>query len=248
MRKFLSCFFVIVLCLALLASCGKKTDTTAQTDTAADGTDTAAAAAAALPQLSGPKDGDTVVVFETSKGTFKAVLYADAAPKTVENFLALVNKGYYSNILFHRVVANFVIQSGDPTGTGTGGKSASGAAIPNEVSETLHNFTGALGMANNKADNNQSQFYVVCANTVPQETLDAMAALPDDGYPAQVVDAYKQLGGQPTLDYRYTVFGQVYEGLDVVAKIAAVKVDDNSKPVKDVKLLSVTVETYAAQK
>ena len=249
MRKILGSFLLILLCSALLFGCGKKPDGNGEPNP--DGGDQqpeAPVTATELPQLAGPQEGDTIAVFETDKGAFKAVLYEEYAPLAVENFVALAKSDYYKDLLFHRVVDNFVVQTGDPTGTGKGGESASGSAFKNEVCPELHHFTGALGMANAAADLNMSQFYVVCENTVSSDALTAMESLSADGYPAEVVEAYKKLGGQPSLDYRYTVFGQVYEGLDVIEKIASVKVDEDSRPLKDVKLLSVTIETYTAEK
>ncbi len=257
MKKYLAAFLSLLLCFLLLTGCGKKADgkngddQTVDNQTGVDDTQQTPPTTVTntdLPQLSPPKVGDTIAVFETDKGTFRAVLYPDYAPLAVENFKALVANEYYKDLLFHRVVDNFVVQTGDPTGTGTGGTSASGSPFKNEVCPELHHFTGALGMANAVADMNTSQFYVVCQNTVSKDTVAAMEALADDGYPAEVVAAYQDKGGQPGLDYRYTVFGQVYEGLDVIEKIATVKVDEDDRPVQDVKLLSVTIEAYTGEK
>lgn len=195
-----------------------------------------------LPQLQGPSAGDTIAVFETSKGTFKAVLYPEYAPKAVENFIAHANNSYYADMIFHRVVEGFVVQTGDPTGTGGGGESALGAPFENEYSNNLHHFTGALGMANAAENQNKSQFYVVQGGPVSD---DLIAQMEQAGFDQEVIDGYKQRGGQPTLDNRYTVFGYVYEGMDVVNEIAKVKVE-NERPKKDVELISVTIETYAA--
>ena len=251
MKKILGSFLLLLLCIALLGGCKKPAE---NSGTADPGNDTPQAetpvdppAETDLPQLAGPQTGDTIAVFETDKGTFKAVLYEKYAPLAVENFIALAKSDYYKDLLFHRVVDNFVVQTGDPTGTGKGGESASGSAFKNEVCPELHHFTGALGMANAAADLNMSQFYIVCENAVSADTVTAMEGLADDGYPAEVVEAYKKLGGQPSLDYRYTVFGQVYEGLDVIEKIAAVKVDADNRPVKDVKLISVTIDVYTPE-
>ncbi len=196
----------------------------------------------ALLQYRSPEKGDVIAVFETSQGTFKALLYRDQAPLAVDNFVQLADSGYYDGCEFHRVIADFVIQTGDPTGTGSGGESASGTPFRNEYSEKLHHFRGALGMANAATDQNKSQFYVVQGATVTKELLDQMAQL---GYDQAVIDAYTKNGGTPTLDFRYTVFGQVYEGLDIVETISKVKTKDD-RPVKAVTLISVVIETFEA--
>jgi peptidyl-prolyl cis-trans isomerase B (cyclophilin B) len=198
-------------------------------------------AAGALRQLAEPQNGDTVAIFETDHGTFKAVLFSEFAPLAVDNFVTLANSGYYDGLIFHRVVAEFVIQTGDPTGVGNGGSSASGNPFKNEYAQELHHYTGALGMANSGTDLNQSQFYAVQGAAVSDAVLDQMRTL---DYSEDVIAAYKETGGVPSLDYRYTVFGQVYEGLDVVAKINAVETDENDRPLKEVVLKKVTIETY----
>lgn len=193
-------------------------------------------------QLGGPQVGDTIVIFETSMGTFKAVLFAEEAPLAVANFIELAQSEYYNDLIFHRVISEFVIQSGDPTGTGSGGESASGSAFKNEYSDGLHHYAGALGMANSGTDTNMSQFYVVQGAPVSENLLKQMETLEWD---SSVIENYRRLGGTPTLDNRYTVFGQVYEGMDVVIAIGGVKTDSSDRPKQDVQLISVTIETYA---
>lgn len=226
LKKALSFICILMLATVLLAGC-KKTPSTEDLGM----------------QLAGPKEGDTIAVFVTDQGTFKAVLFGDLAPLAVENFVALVEQGYYDGIIFHRVVPDFVIQSGDPTGTGSGGMSASGTYFANEYSDLLHHYTGALGMANAGTDQNASQFYIVNGPVVSDNLISQMET---KGYSETVIQAYKTVGGLPTLDYRYTVFGQVYEGLDVVAAINGVKTDDSDRPVNDVKLVTVYIEIYTA--
>ncbi|MBR5501666.1 MAG: peptidylprolyl isomerase, partial [Oscillospiraceae bacterium] len=115
----------------------------------------------ALPQMNLPQDGDTVVLIETSEGSISAVLYEDLAPKACQNFIALADSGYYDGLLIHKVLADFVIQTGDPTLTGTGGEAANGTGIQPEYVERLHHFTGALGMASDEHGGAQSQCYIV---------------------------------------------------------------------------------------
>lgn len=230
LKRILSICLVTLLALALFSGCKGKTPSSDEFGM----------------QLSGPKEGDTVAVFVTDAGTFKAVLFPEQAPLAVDNFVTLANQGYYDGLIFHRVVADFVIQTGDPTGTGSGGSSASGSYFKNEYSPLMHHYTGALGMANSGENTNSSQFYVVNGPTVSDNLINQMQIKgAEGGYDDTVIEAYKSVGGVPTLDYKYTVFGQVYEGLDVVAKINGVKTDDSDRPLDDVKLLSVVIETYA---
>lgn len=194
-----------------------------------------------LPQMNLPQDGDTVVLIETSEGSISAVLYEDLAPKACQNFIALADSGYYDGLLVHKAIADFVMQTGDPTLTGTGGEAAGGAGIAPEYVERLHNFTGALGMASGEDGLGHSQFYIVAGGAVSEEYV---AAMQQAGYSADVIEAYGQLGGQPSLDYNYTVFGHVYEGLDIVKEIAAAKTDDYNRPKKDIQVYSITVSVY----
>ena len=147
----------------------------------------------------------------------------------VENFLTHAKEGYYNGLLFHRVINNFMIQTGDPKGDGTGGESIwkgkdkskdSGTGFENEYSPYLYNLRGALAMANSGPNTNGSQFYI------NQNKDDISSKLPTDRFPAKIIDAYKN-GGNPTLDGgNYTVFGQVIDGMDVVDKIASAETDD----------------------
>lgn len=195
-----------------------------------------------LRQFQAPKSGDTVAVLETSKGTIKIVLYPDIAPKAVENFVTLARRGYYDGITFHRVMKDFMIQSGDPTGTGRGGESVFGKDFEDEFSLDLYNFRGALSMANTgKADSNSSQFFIVQAGA---DTMQEALFSSNEGlYTQEILDAYMEVGGTPWLDQKHTVFGQVYEGMDVVDKLAKVSQDANGTPTKADTITSVNIYT-----
>ncbi len=173
------------------------------------------------------------------------MFFKQVAPKAVQNFIELAQKGYYNNVIFHRVISNFMIQSGDPTGTGTGGQSIWGQPFANEISDSARNFRGALAMANTgSSDSNGSQFYIVQEGTTNIDTNLTQAESSGSMQMTQAaIDEYKKVGGSPWLDGGYTVFGQVIEGMDVVDKIAAVKVDGNDKPLTPVTMLKVDVET-----
>lgn len=130
--------------------------------------------------------GDEIAIIETNKGTFKVKFYKDEAPIAVANFIKLAELGFYDGLKFHRYVENFVIQGGDPYGTGYGD---AGYTIPLEVSKKAKHIKGALGMARGPDPNSGScQFYIT-------------------------------LAPQPYLDMKYTVFGRVIEGMDVVLKL-----------------------------
>ena len=214
-------------------------------------------------QLNDPQKGDMVAIMETSMGTIKMRLFPQYAPKTVENFTTLAEQGYYDGIIFHRVQDNFMIQGGDPLGTGRGGESIWGMPFEDELTPQLHNIRGALSMANSGADMNGSQFFIVQRYDVPPDEVQIYRDMAEkegewfDGTPILGKDirqeefnqVYDTEGGVPYLDYRHTVFGQVYEGMDVVdaiAKVETVKGADGeqTKPAEDVVILSVTIGEY----
>ena len=116
-----------------------------------------------------------IVTFETTRGTIKAELYPEIAPNTVNNFIYLVRKKFYDDLIFHRVIRGFMIQGGDPNGDGTGGESIWGEVFENEVSDQLYNFYGALAMANAGPDTNGSQFFIVQNSQAPTQDIDALA-------------------------------------------------------------------------
>ena len=192
-------------------------------------------------QFAAPESGDTVATIKTSKGDIKVILYPKYAPLAVENFVTHAENGYYDGVTFHRVVEDFVIQSGDPTGTGNGGDSIWQLPFSDEFSDRLHHYTGALSMANMGEDTNRSQFFIV--TSMPKSMTDEVVELIEEaGWREGIVDTYKQAGGAPNLDYRYTVFGQVYEGLEVAFAINGVKTDDNEKPKDDIVIKTIEVE------
>lgn len=193
-----------------------------------------------MKQFREPKAGDQVAVMETSMGTIKICLYPEVAPKAVENFVTHAKEGYYDGLIFHRVINGFMLQGGDPTGTGMGGESIWGEDFEDEFSDELHNFRGALSMANAGANTNGSQFFIVQAPAVPASMLAQYKGTISD----QALAKYGEVGGTPWLDGHHTVFGQVYEGMDVVDAIAGVETNLNDRPLEDVKIISITIEEY----
>ncbi|MFN3872869.1 MAG: peptidylprolyl isomerase [Ignavibacterium sp.] len=162
-------------------------------------------------------DSMTVAIIQTNMGTIELELFADKTPKTVENFVGLANKGYYNGVIFHRVIDNFMIQGGDPTGTGRGGQSLWGGKFEDEfVPELKHNGAGILSMANAGPNTNGSQFFITLKET-------------------------------PWLDGRHTVFGKVIKGMDVVQAIGKVPTNQQDRPLKDVVMEKVTIEKRPKQ-
>jgi len=154
-------------------------------------------------------------VIQTNKGTVKVELLESDAPKTTDNFIRLAQKGYYDGIIFHRVIKNFMIQGGDPTGTGRGGESADGGKFNDEINSQSQVYktgykAGTMAMANAGPNTNGSQFFIMHVD-----------------YP---------------LPPNYTIFGRVVEGQDVVNSIATSATDRNDRPLEEVKMEKVTIE------
>lgn len=195
-------------------------------------------------QFTHPAAGDTVAVFDTSAGTFRAVLFPDKAPQACENFIGLVQAGYYNGLTVSRVESGFVVEAGQGA-DGKGSTIWNGNRYPIEVSDSLHHYSGALCMGTDASGDCASVFYVVQTlpgdQSVTQELVDQMNSA---GYRAEVVSAYQTAGGAPFLDYTDTVFGQVYEGMETVDTIGQTGVDEKQKPTEDITINSVTIETY----
>ena len=185
--------------------------------------------------------GDTLATIKTNMGEIKVKLFPEEAPKTVENFTTHAKNGYYNGLIFHRVIKDFMIQGGDPTGTGMGGESIWGDSFEDEFDVKLHNIKGALSMANAGPNTNGSQFFIVQADNVPANMIGQMKEMPES-FPEDIVKAYEEKGGTPWLDFRHTVFGQVVEGIEVVDSIANVKVGPGDKPVDNVVIETINIE------
>lgn len=215
-----------------------------------------------ITQFDPPAQGEEIAVMHTSMGDIKIKFFPEEAPKAVENFKTLAKDGYYDGITFHRVINDFMIQGGDPTGTGSGGESMYGEDFEDEFSPNLYNFRGALSMANAGPNTNGSQFFIVQAKTVTEgywDYIDEIVAeygtenvlynsqtgnMVKVNYSDEARQIYNEIGGTPHLDYCHTVFGQVFEGMEVVDAIASVAVDENDKPADDVIIESITFENY----
>lgn len=158
------------------------------------------------------KNGAPVAVVDTTMGKIAFRLFPDKAPRACENFILLTQRGYYNGVIFHRVINNFMIQGGDPTGTGRGGESAWGGAFEDEFSPDLkHDKAGTVSMANAGPNTNGSQFFITLAPT-------------------------------PWLNSKHTIFGEVIEGMDVVKKIGEVQTGMADKPLQNVVMEKVSIE------
>lgn len=189
-----------------------------------------------FPQLNLEENKVTAVI-KTNRGDIKVVLFPEQAPKTVKNFIELSKKGYYDGVIFHRIIPDFMVQGGDPTGTGMGGESIYGAKFEDEFSKDLFNLRGALSMANAGPNTNGSQFFIVQNQNVPANML---GQLEGAGFPEEVIEAYKN-GGTPWLDFRHTVFGHVIEGMDVVDEMSSVQRDPQDRPLYDITIDGVEI-------
>ncbi|MFA5275709.1 MAG: peptidylprolyl isomerase [Candidatus Omnitrophota bacterium] len=147
------------------------------------------------------------VVLETNQGIIEIKLMPEAAPKACENFTKLVESGYYNGLIFHRVIKGFMIQGGDPTGTGRGGESVWKKPFEDEVNASVQfDSAGILAMANSGPNTNGSQFFITTAKT-------------------------------PWLNMRHTIFGKVVSGYDTVEKIENTAVDHSDRPVAEQKII-----------
>ncbi|GEK29248.1 peptidylprolyl isomerase [Furfurilactobacillus siliginis] len=189
------------------------------------------------PQINLDKAEGPSVIIKTTMGDFTVQLFEAQAPKTVANFVGLAKQGYYDGVSFHRVISDFMIQGGDPTGSGAGGESIYGGEFEDEFSQELFNFRGALSMANAGPNTNGSQFFIVQAKHVP---ADMIGQLDDMGLDQEVIDKYKQ-GGTPWLDGHHTVFGQVTDGMAVIDAMADVSTNYEDRPEVPILINSITV-------
>lgn len=200
-----------------------------------------------------PEKGEEVAVITIKDfGDVKVKLFPDLAPKAVENFVDLAKDGYYNDLIFHRVIKDFMIQGGDPKGDGTGGESKWGGSFDGGVTKGLYHFVGAVAYANSGSTaTDGSQFYIVTGADIGDDMMNQyVQAYAGIGKPLSdaVQKKYKEIGGAIHLDGymgEYTVFGQVYYGLDVAEAVSKVEVNaENSKPLEDVVIEKVSIEKY----
>ena len=266
MKRCVAVILSALLMLSLLGGCGNSkteestTKEQASSETASDASEEGTAASdteadeelkldkkveiktpSKVDQTGAPEEGETVAVIHVKNyGDISVKFFYEDSPLAVENFLTLAANGYYDGVIFHRVIADFMIQGGDPTGTGMGGTSMWGKEFANEYSDRLAQINGSLAMARTQElDTNGSQFFI---NNGKQPTDEQLADLDISD---EMKELFKEKGGNPWLQGQYTVFGQVYEGMDVVDAISATATDTNDKPVEDIVIESIEVTEYS---
>ena len=193
-----------------------------------------------FPQVDIEAVDGPIATIKTNHGDMRIKLFPEHAPKTVANFIALSKDGYYDGVIFHRIIKDFMIQGGDPTGTGMGGESIYGESFEDEFSEELYNVRGALSMANAGPNTNGSQFFIVQNQHLPYSKKEIARG----GWPEPIAEIYAEQGGTPHLDRRHTVFGQLadeasYKVLDAIAGVETGAMD---KPVDDVVIETIEIE------
>ncbi len=192
-------------------------------------------------QLSVPQKGELVAHMKTSMGDILIRLFPQDAPRTVENFVTHARNGYYNNLKFHRIINDFMIQGGDPKGNGTGGQSIWNTSFRDEFSSRLYNLRGALSMANSGPNTNGSQFFIVQKKSISSREIQYLKGLK---YLDEAVDAYENVGGTMWLDNKHSVFGQVFQGLDVLDKLAGLETDEGDRPLEDVLILGIEIKEW----
>lgn len=258
MRRLISALLAVVLLLSLVSLSGCSGEGGSQKEEFKLG-----------DQLKMPEEGDEIAVITTNMGVIKIRFFPELAPKTVENFTTHAREGYYDGIIFHRVINDFMIQTGDPEGNGTGGESIWGGEFEDEFSTELVNIRGSVSMANRGPATNGSQFFI------NQSSSPANWDYVEQGYQVylsapeaftmqygswvdmtKVTDEYKKIydenGGNYGLDGAYstagrghTVFAQVIEGMDVVDAIAAVQTNpETDRPIDAVRMLKIEIVEY----
>ena len=255
LRKFLAGVFCTVIAASAFTSCSSQTSgssDTAEVTTAAEPTTEAVttqpltAENVDIANFTAPEKGDTIIIMNVKDyGTVKFRLFPEYADRGVENFVELAKKGYYDGLKFHRVINDFMIQGGDPLGTGTGGECVWGGKFDGGTDPHLIHAAGAVAYANSgSTSTNGSQFYIVTGTTYTDEDFGEIAKK-GFAFSDNAKEIYKKAGGAPWLDGGYTVFGQVIDGLDIVFKIQNVATDpQNNMPYKDVIIDSITVGEY----
>lgn len=185
--------------------------------------------------------GGAKAIIKTNHGDMSFILFKDIAPKAVENFITHAKNGYYDGLIFHRVIRDFMVQGGDPTGTGCGGESIWGNSFEDEFSPDARNYYGSLSMANSGPNTNGSQFFIVQSKSVPDSLVSQMEELKNNSFSDEVISNYKSVGGTPWLDFRHTVFGQITDGAEVLEDIASTKCGMADKPLHDVIINTIEI-------
>lgn len=224
-----------------------------------------------IEQFAEPKKGETIAELVVKDyGSIYVKFFEDVAPKAVENFVTKAKEGYYEGVIFHRVIEDFMIQGGDPTGTGTSGESIWKKDFEDEFSDNIHPYRGSLCMANAGENTNGSQFFIVQAKPMKEDEIKSIAESYKDYFNYEVgddvvenyrniltylyeyeqditndvIENYVKIGGTPWLFKKHTVFGQMISGYDVLDAIVKTETDEYDKPVKDVVIEKINIYEY----
>ena len=261
MKRFIATFLLFISVFAL-TGCANIFNAGNNGPTAAPalGDDpTQSANAQKLLQFRQPAAGETVAEIEVEGyGSIYVKFFEKLAPKAVENFVTHAKQGYYDGVKFHRVIADFMIQGGDPTGTGRGGESIYGEPFEDEFSPELEPMRGALCMANAGANTNGSQFFIVSETAAKVQELkkyveykgytfkDYLKAGYNTELSDEQIEKFLLYGGAPWLSGHHTVFGQVYKGFDVLDRISVADTDNKDIPLKPIVIKTIKITEYTA--
>ena len=225
MRKLIILFLSVILMMGILAGCKKVID-----------------------QLAEPEKGEIVAeIIVRDYGSIYVKFFADSAPKAVENFTTHAKEGYYDGLTFNKIIEDSMVFGGDPSGTGSGGESIWGEAFNDEFNDNLQPLRGALCMANAGADTNGSQFLLVqSGQTYNAEVLSQIEEQYGIKFNDKAKELYGTIGGTPWLFRLHTVFGQVYDGYDVLDAITKVEKtnEETGVPAVDVIIDTIKITEY----
>lgn len=216
---------IMVLSIIMMTACGKKSN-----------------------QFEEPKKGETVAEISVQGfGSIYVKFFNKEAPKAVENFITHAKNGYYDGLTFHRILDDFMIQGGDPTGTGRAGESIWNKDFEDEFDASRHPYRGALCMANSGPNTNGSQFFIVQSdNTYDKNQLSQIEVYYGIKFDDTAIKNYEEVGGTPWLFEMHTVFGQVYEGYDILDAIAGVELIDEKNGIPAESVIIEFIKVFEA--
>jgi len=243
--------WVLLLNMFVFTSCAQDQNSSPTSSNDDNSTVTNTTTTTHISQSNTSNQTETMVLIKTTMGDMKIVLYNET-PYHRDNFIKLVNDGFYEGLLFHRVIDEFMIQGGDPgsknasstTQLGSGGP---GYTLPAEINPDLFHKKGALSAARTGDQGNPtrrssgSQFYVVTGKVYTEAELDMLEQRMSTKFSDAQREAYTTIGGTPFLDAQYTVFGEIVEGVDVAVNISKVSKNASDRPNDDIKIISMEV-------
>ncbi|GAB6109482.1 peptidylprolyl isomerase [Fusibacter bizertensis] len=241
MKKTVLCTFILIVMLMTACTSKPIEDDEAGQAKMAEGLE--------LEQVNRPRDGDEIAIITTNIGEIRMVLFSDIAPNAVNEFKRLVEEGYYDYLIFDRIVEDFLIQV-QRSPLYPYDKSVSGENYEDEINSEYCHITGAVGMAKHHDKNSEvqfadnSSFYIIYQNGLDPSEIDA---LKEDGksYSEATLKAYEKLGGIPRLDGLYTIFAQVYLGIELVREINQIPIDSSTGvPSEYITIMSIEIKTY----